>query len=100
MKIIIRMTVLLSSFLLAACDTMVQKQKTILITPPDELLLYCESIPPPNKVDYMKATLKEREELLIDYSIKQNGVIDKCNNTITVLRDWKVKQKEIYGESK
>jgi hypothetical protein len=79
---------------------MVQKQTSILIAPPDELLIACEDIPPPSKVDYMKATLKEREELLTDYSIKLNGVINKCNNTVTVLKDWKVKQKEIYGESK
>lgn len=100
MKLLIKILSILVFVSLSACETMVQKQTSILITPPDELLSECTATPPPDKIEYMKSTLKEREELLIDYSIKQNGVIKKCNNTIQVLKDWKIKQKEIYDESK
>lgn len=98
MNLNIKTMVLLSSILLTGCETLMKKQEVILITPPDNLLMECESVAPPDKIEYMSSNLKKREEYLTDYAIKQNGVINKCNNTIVELREWKIKQKEVYGK--
>ena len=98
MKKRMKLILLVISFSLSACDTMMKKQEVILITPPDNLLVECESVSPPDKIEYMTSNLKKREEYLTDYAIKQNGVINKCNNTIVELREWKIKQKEVYGK--
>ena len=96
------------ALLLSGCDTFVKtkevivyKNKNILVTVPDELIVNCEAELPPSKQDYMNvSTISEREQLQTDLNTKQYAVIAKCNNTISSIRNWKQQQLQIFKDKK
>lgn len=71
--------------------------KTILVTPPDELLKDCELQTPPNVEEYMRSDWSEKEALLVT---AYDGAMRKtilCSVSKKTLREWKQKQQEVYS---
>jgi hypothetical protein len=73
--------------------------KYIPILPPDELLIDCPIVPPPNKSLYMSVSLGDREEMLWDPLIKQYKVLGTCRVRTAGLRQWKADQILIYKDT-
>lgn len=94
--------VLISILSLVGCETnptITEERsvyKTILVTPPDELLQDCSVEPPPDKEIYRKSEWTDKEKLLVDTyeNALKNAIL--CNVSKKSLRDWKKKQQEIY----
>lgn len=103
MKILNLFSVILLSFLLAACGTIkqVEKQevtKTVLVEPPNELLKDCEVIEPFSKKLYLQSSQDKREELFTKLVIDQYGSIKKCNISKEELRKWFEDQRIIFNK--
>lgn len=84
--------VILFTLLLAGCGTNPPVVQTIVkvISPDDSLLLDCVIPSPPPKNDYIKATMSEREKMLMSYTgnlLKDSFI---CNSRFSALREWKV----------
>ena len=75
---------------LTACGshTVQQPTKTILIVPPDNLLLKCKVDKPPKvgEVDLTKAW------------IGQTGNLERCNKDKASIRAWIKRQQEVYRD--
>lgn len=87
--ILFPMLVLLS---LCGCvpDPVIQyKERTVLITPPDALIVDCVLIAPPDKKIYLNSTDDEKEDLLTDALMEQYAAVTLCNKNLGVLRKWK-----------
>ena len=71
---------------------------TKVIAPDDNLLLDCIILSPPNKLDYINATMKQREEMLISYSgnLMNNSFI--CNKKFAALREWKLNSVNVVNK--
>ena len=96
---------LLIVLLLVGCSTTKEvvtavETKTVLVAPPDELLLKCEVTPPPNIEEYVAADWPTKEELLTSYSTKQMKSIFKCNTNMAALQKWKKDQTDLYSKKK
>lgn len=70
--------------------------KNILIAPPENLLINCLVVAPPDAADYTAASLQERERLLYTLSINQFKNIYLCNTQLSALRNWKQEQTTLY----
>lgn len=70
--------------------------KTILVTPPDELLQDCEIQPPPDATRYQEAEWTDKEHLLIMTIDSATRKAVLCSSQKKSLRDWKQEQKRIY----
>lgn len=94
------LTLILIAVFLTACGTtkeiLVTKTKTILIVPPDELMDKCLVDAPPNIKEYVESDWQRKEELLVTYSGKQMKNLFTCNEKLKNLREWKVKQINLY----
>lgn len=89
--------------LLAGCETnpVVQyKTQTVLIYPPKELMVKCESDSPPKKSEYIVATTEQKEKLLVDYGNAQTTHLRKCASTVNKIEEYVEKQKKIYNDKK
>ena len=80
--------------------TVVYKTQTILLAPTPELLRNVDYVQPPDKLQYMKATSKERESMLVDLYLEQNKTINQCNRTIDGIRDWVKNESNKYDKAK
>lgn len=76
------------------------RTKTVLVTPPDELLVKCEVTMPPDRELYVKGSWEEKEKKLVNYSLSLITEIKKCNLTIDNVFEWKKQQKLIYPTEK
>lgn len=77
------------------------RTKTVLVTPPNELLVKCEVTTPPDRELYVKGSWEEKEKKLVNYSLSLITEIKKCNVTIDSVAEWKKRQELIYpSESK
>ena len=85
---------------LTACGTpvpqIVYKTKTVLVTPPEELIVKCSADAPPDKDTYINSTTKEKEKLLIDHSTNQMTNLRKCAGTVESIRDWVHQQMAVF----
>lgn len=96
-------TVVLFSMLLMACGTTQEPQvmyKVAVVTPDDNMLIDCVIVAPPEKNKYYKATMKEREEMLIELSGAQIKETALCNNRWKNLRLWKKQQQDLHSKPK
>lgn len=96
-------TLLFICLFLTACETnptIQYKTQTVLIYPPKELIVKCESDIPPKKTEYTNSTTEQKEKLLVDYSNAQTTHLRKCASTINKIDDWVEKQKKIYNDKK
>ncbi len=98
---------LIFAFILSGCSTIKNKEvekeiviktKNVLITPPVEMMVQCQKIEPPPKDIYLQSNYRDKEELLVNLTIKLYAEIDICNTVIKSIIDWTEKQKAIYKE--
>ena len=91
--------ILSTSFLLVGCQTnpIVTKEiKTVVVSPPDVLLLECGVVKPPEKELFLSKSYTGREELLFNFSADLMKSLAKCNSQINQLRKWKTEQEKIH----
>lgn len=90
----------LLSLFLSACETMQPKVTTqyVVVSPSSDLMADCPIATPPNKEEYLSASVAKREELLYNLSMEQYKNIQKCNIQMKKLRKWKTEQEAIYKE--
>lgn len=88
------------AFSLTGCGTtkevLVVKTKNVLIVPPDELMEKCTVNAPPAIKDYVESNWQKKEELLVTYSGQQMKNLFACDEKLKNLREWKVKQINLY----
>lgn len=83
-------------FFITGCDTnpkthnpeVVYETKTVLLTPPQELMKKVVKPQPPNKQMYLNSTSSEKEAILTDLINKQMFIIDEANLTIGKIQSW------------
>ena len=78
--------------LLVACSTppTVTQVNTKVIAPDDSLIIDCNITAPPDKKEYVAATMKIREQSLANYSSSLMNDLIICNQRIAGIREWKV----------
>lgn len=100
---------ILSVFLilgLVGCGTFTTKEvevvkpKTVLVTPPVELMTKCAVEPPPGTKEYIAADWSHKEEMLINHSSNQMKNLFKCNAMIKSLNEWVDEQTRLYMPDK
>lgn len=91
--IIKTLVVIFTALLISGCATVEYRvqYKTKIIMPADDLLVNCNKAEPPNKTEYIKSNMSDREEALFDYSFKQTSNIQTCNLRWQALRNLKSK---------
>ena len=91
------MFILIAVVLLGCGETKyITKTETILVTPPDYLLLECKYALPPEKQAYLEASYMDKERLLTEFGIEQTKSLKNCNSDKRSLRQWKQEQENIY----
>jgi hypothetical protein len=94
------LTLIVIAFALTGCATtkevLVVKIKTVLISPPDELMEKCTVNAPPDIKEYVQSNWQKKEELLVTYSGQQMKNLFTCDEKLKNLREWKVKQINLY----
>ena len=82
------------TIILAACTPKIQY---VLITPDDNLIQDCEYVIPVDQLKYLRTSVwTDREEMLFSKLGEGDVRMQKCNNRIRELREWKIKQKQIW----
>lgn len=76
------------------------KTRTVIIAPPDSLIAGCDVVKPFSKDEYLSATIKDREKLLTNYAIKQNGELRKCNDSFVNIKEWRDNVIKVYKNEK
>lgn len=76
------------------------KTRTVVVAPPDSLLIGCDVVKPFTKDEYLSADIKGREKLLVEHIVKQNNETRKCNDTFVTIKDWRNSVVEIYKNGK
>lgn len=77
----------------------VVKYETVAVLPPDNLIMDCLVEAPPDKDQYKNASMKDREKLLYELSMRQMKNTFVCNARLQELRKWKAQQETIYKAS-
>ena len=93
----IKPLIVLLALIVAGCATPEPQIKEVFITkkevetrlPPDALLRDCKIATPPNPNIYVKATYKQKEEMLAAYANQQTINLGECNKDKEALRKWK-----------
>jgi len=93
------------TFLLVACQTVKPepeiRYKTVVIAPPDSLLLDCEQTQPPDLDTYATIpTYEVKEGVLVEVIKNQITRMTECNIRIRNLREWKAEKLKLYEEQK
>ena len=85
--------VIFAVLLLSGCANVEYRvqYKTKIVMPADDLLVDCNKSEPPNKDEYIKSNMSDREKALFNYSFKQTDNIQKCNLRWKSLRELKSK---------
>jgi len=103
MQSTIKAILLMFVLVLAGCGTMGLQTnvvyKTEVIAPEDSLLLDCDVMSPPEREAYIAATMKEREKMLVNFSMKQMENLFVCNKRFKALRDWKKEKIEALSKT-
>lgn len=81
-------------------EVVVEKKTVIYKNIPDHLLQSCQTSRPPNTKTYLTASEKERSELMTNYTNDLIADVKKCNDRITLIKEWDQKQNRIYGSVK
>jgi hypothetical protein len=103
MRVLGRLVVLAASVFISGCTTptVVPEYKTILVSPPDDLLVDCAISPPPfTPESYMVLSWEQREEKWTAYTSQLFAEVATCNNRPQALRHWKVEQENLYNKNK
>jgi hypothetical protein len=96
--------ILLSLFTLVGCSTTPKPEpeiryKTVVVAPADNLLVDCNIKAPPLPEDYPGTeTWTKKEGVLVDLNEANMKNIIDCNVRLKALREWKIKQLEIYKD--
>lgn len=86
-------------FGLTGCfETIVIKDKYIVVAPTDAMLQNCDITKPPDRETYINSTADERELLLWGLSMDLYKSIAKCNSRWEPLRNWKKEQIKLYQD--
>ena len=81
--------------LLVGCATdPVVSYKTLVVAPNDSLLVNAYIPPPPSKDEYMAASPRDREGLLVKHSMQLMKSLEAVNIRFKELREWKLKSLE------
>lgn len=85
---------------LTACETIPPRVNTqyIVVSPTEDLIAACPVAIPPNKEEYLAATVAKREEMLYNHSMDHYKNIKQCNIQLEKLRKWKKEQLAVYKE--
>lgn len=66
---------------------------------PSALLKACQITPPPKKEEYVNASDSKKLDLLSELSIKLYGDLKACNDQVSSIREYDMKQKTIIQEN-
>ena len=101
MKFLKNLLVVFAFCFLQACalnkPQLVKEVQTVVIAPPEALLIVPVYLQPPARNVYMAAPWSAKEELLVGYSLALMLSLSSCTNNFESLKEWKKGQLEIYG---
>lgn len=100
-SLIVLMFFTLISSSLTGCATTDPKviYKTEVVAPDDNLLVDCDVQEPPNKEEYIAATPKDREKMLVDKISLMMKDGFTCNKRFETLRKWKADSLRVLEKS-
>lgn len=98
----ISLVMLISTLLLlAGCQTPQPEivVKYVAVTPPDSLLVDCNTSPPPDIDKYLSTTnWSDKEQMLVESYNNQTSNIGLCNIQMKNIRKWKYEQLKLYSD--
>lgn len=87
-------------FMLAACagpTKYITKEKTTVLTPPNELLDECIITKPFSQSEYLVKNKTDKEIIMAEYIIALLKNLGACNVQIKTLNNWLNEQKTIFN---
>lgn len=79
-------------------EQVIVKPKTYVVVPDDSFIDQCQVTKPTPVVEYIEKVAKDKESYFADYAKALIIDLELCNQKLTSLREWKVKQLDIYKD--